>query len=357
MSVINDEKVLLRYKKHTNKKVLFGIIMTVFLLIVAIYSIAVGSVKIPISEVISAILGTELGNSYTIIWNIRLPRVLSAIIAGMGLAVAGAAMQSILKNPLGSPFTLGISHAAAFGAAFSIVVLGAGSLHSSGADAVILNNPYITTISAFIWALISTLVILLLAKYKNAAPETMILTGVALGSLFTAGTTAIQYFASDVELASIVFWTFGDVGRVTWNNLIIMVVVVVPALIYFLYNSWNYNALASGEETAKGLGVDVEKIRLWGMLISSFITALIVSFVGIIGFVGLVAPHIVRKIIGGEERFLIPFSCLMGGLLLLISDTAARTIISPVVLPVGILTSFLGAPLFIYLVFKGRRYW
>ncbi|ADL12321.1 FecCD family ABC transporter permease [Acetohalobium arabaticum] len=351
------EGILAEYQKYTGKKVLFGAVLILLLILLTMYSIAVGAVKIPIAEVVTTLLGSNTGNAYTIIWNIRLPRVLAAIAAGMGLSVSGAAMQSILKNPLGSPYTLGISHAAAFGAAFSIVVLGAGSLQSSSADAVILNNPYITTISAFVWALISTGVILILTKYKNATPETMILTGVALSSLFTAGTTALQYFASDVEIASIVFWTFGDVGRVTWNNLLIISLAVIPSSVYFMYNSWNYSALASGKETAKSLGVNVEKIRLHGMLISSFVTALIVSFVGIIGFVGLVAPHIVRKIIGGDEKYLIPVSCLVGGLLLLASDTAARTVIAPIVLPVGILTSFLGAPLFIYLVLKGRRYW
>ncbi|MBS3814291.1 iron ABC transporter permease, partial [Candidatus Bipolaricaulota bacterium] len=277
--------------------------------------------------------------------------------AGAGLAVAGASMQSILRNPLGSPYTLGISHAAAFGAAFSVIVLGAGTVQSSTADSVILNNPYIVTISAFGWSLVSTFIILLLAKLKRTSPATMILTGVALGSLFTAGYTAMQYFASETELASIVFWTFGDVGRATWRDFYIMLVAVIPAAGYFLYKSWDYEVLDSGDEAAKGLGVDVDKLRLYGMLISCLVTALIVSFVGIIGFIGLVVPHIIRRLIGGNERFLIPSSCILGAVLLLAADTAARTIIAPIVLPVGILTSFLGAPLFIYLVIRGREYW
>lgn len=351
------KSVLSRYKNYASGRMAFIFASLSILLILSAYSVSTGTVKIPISKVISAFLGQIQGSTYRIIWNIRLPRVLAAIVAGMGLSVAGASMQSILRNPLGSPYTLGISHSAAFGAAFSIVVLGAGSLGSNGSNPIILNNPYITTLSAFAWALVSTLVILLLAKYRGVSPETMILTGVALGSLFTAGTTAIQYFASDIEIASIVFWTFGDVGRATWGNLIIMSIAVIPVSLYFIYNSWNYNALDSGDETAKSLGVDVEKTRARGMLLASFITALIVSFVGIIGFIGLVVPHIVRKIIGGNEVFLIPSSCILGGIILLASDTLARTIISPIVLPVGILTSFLGAPLFIYLVIRGREYW
>nr|AGF93373.1 transport system permease protein [uncultured organism] len=349
--------LLNKYHSYNKRKFLFGIFSLIILLILFFLSIGIGPVNITAKKIISILLGNDSSFHYSIIWNIRLPRTLTAIVAGMGLAVAGATMQSVLRNPLGSPFTLGISHAAAFGAAFSIIILGAGSLQSSGNKAVIINNPYITTFSAFIWALISALIILFLAKYKKATPETMVLSGVAIGSLFTAATTALQYFATDVELASLVFWTFGDVGRTTWSNLLIISLVVFTAAVYIIFNSWNYNALDSGEETAKSLGVDVEKIRTRSLLISSLVTAIIVSFVGIIGFVGLVVPHIVRKIIGGNERFLLPFSCLAGAVLLLLSDVAARNIMAPVVLPVGILTSFLGAPLFIYLVIKGREYW
>lgn len=345
------------YKAHARKRILFILGAVIILAAVIMISISTGSVPIPLSEVALALAGRSTGLEATIIWQIRVPRVITAIIAGLGLAVAGAAMQSILRNPLGSPFTLGISHSAAFGAAFAIVVLGVGTLQSSSSDAVIVNDPYVITVCAFGFSLISTFIIILLAKYKGASPETMILTGVALASLFTAGTTAIEYFAEDVQLSSIIFWTFGDVGRTSWDDLWIIALVVVPAMVYFLYNMWNYNALDGGEESAKSLGVDVERVRVGGLLVASLTTALIVSFVGIIGFVGLVVPHIVRKIIGGDERYLIPSSCVVGAILLLVSDTVARTVIAPVVLPVGILTSFLGAPLFIYLVIKGRRYW
>ncbi|MFW5998887.1 MAG: FecCD family ABC transporter permease [Bacillota bacterium] len=351
------KSLLAKYKKHTRSKLIYGILSIIILIILFLLSIGLGPVKISISQIISILAGDDSTFHYNIIWNIRLPRTLTAIISGMGLAIAGNTMQSVLRNPLGSPYTLGISHAAAFGAAFSIIILGTGSLPAGDSNNIIVNNPYITTISAFIWALVSALIILFLVKYKNANPETMVLSGVAIGSLFTAGTTALQYFATDVELASLVFWTFGDVGRTSWNNLLIITISVIAASTYIILNSWNYNALNSGEETAQSLGVDVEKLRTRSLLISSFLTALIVSFVGIIGFVGLVVPHIVRKIIGGNERFLIPFSWITGGILLLLSDTVARNIIAPIVLPVGILTSFLGAPLFIYLVIVGREYW
>ena len=354
---IRDE-ILGEYKEYSKKRVFFFLLSFIILVSLALFSLTLGPADVSIREAVSTLLGANTSSRLnTIIWNMRVPRVLAAIAAGAGLAVVGAAMQSILRNPLGSPFTLGISHAAAFGAAFSIIVLGAGTTHSQAADAVILNNPYLVTISAFAWSLVATFVILLLSRYKNASPATMILTGVALGSLFTAGYTALQYFADDVELASIVFWTFGDVARAGWTDLGLMLIAVVPATLYFLWKSWDYEVLDSGDESAKALGIDVEKLRLWGMLISCFVTALIISFVGIIGFVGLVVPHMVRRVIGGNERYLIPFSCVVGAMLLLTSDTVARTIISPIVLPVGILTSVLGAPLFIYLVIKGREYW
>lgn len=292
-----------------------------------------------------------------IIWWMRLPRVLAAIMAGAALAISGAVLQSVLRNPLGSPYTLGISHAAAFGAAVSIVFLGTGTLESGAEAGVILNNPYIITISAFACSLISTFSIFALAKYRGASPAAMVLAGIALNSLFGAGMTSIQYFASQTELASIIFWTFGDLSRAMWRDLGILTAVTVPTLVYFVLKSWDYNVLDSGDEAAKSLGIEVDKLRLLGMLLSSLLAAVVVSFFGVIGFVGLVVPHIVRKVIGGDERFLIPASCLVGGLLLLISDTLARTMVAPVVLPVGILTSFLGAPLFIYLLIRGRSYW
>ncbi len=350
-------RILQDYRSHQYKKFIFGIASLIILAFLVILAVSVGSTTIPPREVIAVLLGAETsGPVRVIIWNIRIPQVIAAIVAGAGLSVSGTIMQTILKNPLGSPFTLGVSQAAGFGAAFSIVILGVGQVHSGTDGDIILNNPYITTISAFGWALVSTLIILALVRYRGAAAETLILTGVALGSLFGAGTTAIQYFADDVEVASIVFWTFGDVGRATWSDLGLIIAVLLPCLIYFVSKGWDYNVMSSGDESAEALGVDVERLRIIGMLLSSLLAAVIVSFVGIIGFVGLVAPHMVRKLIGTDDRYLIPFSALAGAILLLASDTAARTLLSPIVLPVGVVTSFLGAPLFIYLVMRGKEY-
>ncbi len=344
------------YKKYIGRKITLisgGLFFVFFMLI---FSVSVGSVNIPVLEVLQTITRNSVSKRWDIIiWNIRLPQSLTAVVAGTGLAVAGVAMQSILRNPLGSPFTLGISHAAAFGAAFSVMIMGTGAMQSTPADAVRIANPYATTIIAFIFCLIATFVIITISKIRGASPEVMILAGVALGSLFTAGTMFLQYFADDVQLAAMVFWTFGDVARASWRELAFISVIVAISIVYFTLNRWNYNAIDAGDETAKGLGINVSRERLWGMLWASLVTAIIVSFLGIIGFVGLVCPHIVRRIIGDDHRFLIPGTCITGGLLLLSADTAARLMLSPHILPVAILTSFLGAPVFLYLIIKGYR--
>ncbi len=359
----------LGYVRHKYLWILGGIILLFILLVV---SISVGAAGIPPYDVflslvngtidrISALLHStaipaeELSSTDRIVWTIRLPQALAAIVAGIGLSVAGVAMQSILRNPLGSPFTLGISNAGAFGAAVSVILLGTGQMHSSVADAVTVSNPYLTTIVAFFFCLIATAVILLISRVRGASPEVMVLAGVAISSLFTAGTMFLQYFADDTQLAAVVFWTFGDVSRAGWQELGLMALVVAGATLYFVANRWNYNAIDAGDETAKGLGVNVEAIRNVGMVVAALVSAVIVSFLGVIGFVGLVCPHMVRRLIGDDQRFLIPGSCVMGGILLLASDTVARIIVAPYVLPVAVLTAFLGAPTFIYLLLRGYR--
>ncbi|HPP78854.1 iron ABC transporter permease [Methanospirillum sp.] len=343
----------LAYVKTKVFWIIGGIILLLFLLI---FSISVGAVSIPPYDVFLTLIGKNVNHKWdAIVWNIRLPQALTAILAGVGLSVAGVAMQSILRNPLGSPFTLGISNAGAFGAAVSVILLGTGQIHSTVAGAITINNPYITTIMAFFFCMIATAIILMISHIRGASPEVMVLTGVALSSLFTAGTMFLQYFASDTQLAAVVFWTFGDVGRANWAELGIITVLVTASTLYFLANRWNYNAIDAGNETAKGLGVNVERIRLYGMTVAALITAVLVAFLGVIGFVGLVCPHMVRRIIGDDQRYLIPGSCVMGGILLLASDTVARLIVAPYVLPVAVLTAFMGAPVFIYLIIRGHR--
>jgi len=319
-------------------------------LLLAAIAVNSGAASMEPMAVLRALLGLE---ESVAIWNIRLPRVVAALVAGAGLAVAGCVMQTCLRNPLASPFTLGISNAAAFGANLAIVYLGAGAIRSSTSDAVSITNPYSVSLLALAFSMLAMAVILLLARLRGFSPESVILAGVAFSSLFSAGSTLVQYFAEDVQVAAMVFWTFGDLGRVSWQEAGILAAVTAAGLVYFMLNRWNYNTLESGEDSARGLGVPVERVRLYSMLAASLITAVAVAFMGIIGFIGLIAPQMMRRILGVDHRFLIPASALAGAALLLLADTLARTLISPVVLPVGAITSFFGAPLFIYILAKG----
>ena len=351
-----DGQFPLEYTRYIKRKTAFigvSIVLLAFLLVV---SVSMGAASLPLSDVVLTLMGKTISKRFEIIiWNIRLPQAFAAMVAGCGLAVAGAAMQAILRNPLGSPFTLGISHAAGFGAAFSVMIMGSGTMSSMSVGAVTISNPYMTTLMAFFFSLVAAGVIIAVSKIRGASPETMVLTGVALASLFTAGTMLLQFFADDVQLAAMVFWTFGDVARASWSELGVMAAVTGAAAAYLIANAWNYNAIDAGDETAKGLGVRVDRVRLIGLLISSLITAVIVAFLGIIGFVGLVCPHIVRRLIGGDHRFLMPATLVVGSIMLLGSDTAARLILAPHLLPVSVLTAFMGAPVFIYLILRGYR--
>ncbi len=356
MPHFNDGEVPHEYTAYLGGKIAFLAGLLLLCCLLTIIAISAGPVNIPLSQTARALAGLSVRpQTAGIIWHIRLPQALTAVFAGAGLAIAGAAMQSILRNPLGSPFTLGMSNAAAFGAAFAVMILGTSAMSSSNTDALMLSNQYITAFSAFICCFGAALIIVAVSRIRGSSPEVIILTGVALGSLFTAATMFLQYFADDVQLAAMVFWTFGDLARASWNEIGFLAIVVVVSCIYFMGNRWNYNAIDAGDETARGLGVNVSRVRLVGMLVASLVTAAIVAILGLIGFVGLVCPHMVRRFIGDDHRFLLPASCLAGASLLLASDTAARLIIPRHALPVSVLTAFLGAPVFIMLILRGYR--
>lgn len=291
------------YHGHIKRKM-----VTIVLLIIAtaglmVLSLNAGAADLTFSQLIQILLGQGDARSSLVVWNIRLPRVLAALIAGAGLSVAGCVMQNILKNPLASPSTLGISSAAAFGANVAIIVLGAGTILHTAGDAVAISNPYLVTICAFLSALAATLIIMGLSGLRGFSPYSVVLAGVALGAVFTAGTTVIQYFGPDIKVAAAVFWTFGDLGRASWYEVGIMSIIVVSAIVYFYFKRWDYNALASGEETAKSLGVNTKPTRFVGLLVSSLITAVAVSFLGMIGFIGLLGPHMMRRILGKITAF------------------------------------------------------
>ncbi|MFO7713667.1 FecCD family ABC transporter permease [Desulfosarcina sp.] len=356
MSHLNHGRIPAEYNTYVSRKVYFLAGLGFAAAVLFILAVSLGAVRVPMQAVMRVLSGMDADARFqTIIYDIRLPHALAALLAGAGLSAAGAAMQSILRNPLGSPFTLGLSQAGAFGAAFAVMLMGTGAMQSTQVGAVTIANPYLTTVSAFFACMVTSLIIIAIARIRGATPEVMVLSGVALGSLFSAGTMFLQYFADDVQLAAMVFWTFGDVGRAGWKEVGFMAVVVVVGVVFFVINRWNYNAIDAGDETAKSLGVRVERVRMLGMIAASLITAFIVSFLGVIGFVGLICPHIVRRVIGDDHRFVMPGACLTGAVLLLASDTVARIMMAPHVLPVSILTAFLGAPTFLYLLIKERK--
>lgn len=329
------------YLEDLRQKILLLFALAGLTVIVALYAVTQGAYEIPVGDVVWALIGRAEGPSRVVIANIRLPRIAAAVICGWGLALAGLGIQSLLKNPLGSPSTLGISQGAAFGAAFSIVVFG-GHLLSA-------------TAFAFGGAMAATLVILILARINKLSAEAIILAGVALSSLFASGTILIQYLATETQLAMVVFWTFGDVTRSTWTEITVIATTVLLYSLYLMLRRWDLNALSSGEEAARGLGVNVEKARMAGMVLAALVSALATAFHGVIAFIGLLAPHMARRLVGDDHRLLIPFSSVLGALLLLAADTLGRVLMGSGNLPVGVITSFLGAPMFLYLLIRSYR--
>ena len=317
----------------------------------------VGSSNMSFSEGWDAFLGGGTAAHSRIIWKIRVPRVLAAIIAGGGLAVSGLIMQTTLNNSMAAPSTLGVSNAAVFGANLSIIAFAGGflstgnNLNSFDAGA----NPYATSLLAFVFATVSILLILGLCTVRSFSPNVVVLSGMAIGSVWTAATTILQFYATDVGLSAAVIWSFGDLGRATYKTDLIMLAVVALGLGFFRVMAWKYNALLSGEATAKTMGIHVEGLRFASLLLASLITAACVSFLGVIGFVGIICPHVTKKLMGQDHRVTIAVSCLSGSLLLLFADTLSRCLGSGSALPVGAITSLLGAPFFMAIIFSRKE--
>lgn len=342
-------------RNRRNSAILF--ILTIAVAVACISCLFVGSSNITIGEAIDALLGNGNTAHSRIIWKIRIPRVLAAIIAGAGLSVAGLIMQTTLNNTMAAPSTLGVSNAAVFGANLSIIAFAGGFL-STGNNLQSFDvgaNPYATSLLAFLFATISILLILGLCTFRAFSPNIVVLAGVAIGSVWNAATTILQFYSTDVGLSAAVIWSFGDLGRATYRTLTIMLCAVVIGFLFFMLMAWKYNALLSGEATAKTMGINVTGLRFVSLLLASVITAACVSFLGIIGFVGIICPHVTKKLLGQDHRVTIPASCLTGSLLLLLADTLSRSIGSGSALPVGAVTALLGAPFFIAIIFGGKE--
>ena len=335
------------YHKNKVKSIWILILLGVILAAAVLLSLWAGSYDTPVTELLRGIANKANDPKINVVVrNVRLPRICTAVIAGAGLGVVGCILQAILDNPLASASTLGVSQGASFGAAFAIIGLHAGA--QNGGSLWI-------SLAAFAGSMGVAAVILGLSRFSQITPESIVLAGVAISSMFTGATTLLQYFADEVELSTLTFWTFGDLGSAGWGQIRFMLLVVALSSVYFMFHRWDFNALLAGTETAASLGIHVRRLILINMILCCFTASTIVSNVGLINFIGLVAPHIVRRLVGNNHVYLIPGTILAGASLLLLGDLVARTVVSPVILPIGAITSFLGAPLFLYLLFKRRK--
>ncbi|MDN6235086.1 MAG: iron ABC transporter permease, partial [Bifidobacterium crudilactis] len=285
--------------------------------------------------------------TFTVIFALRFPRVLLAVLAGAALATSGVVMQALLRNPLVSPFTLGVSPAAAFGAALTILVLSQRGISAPS---------QLVALGALVSALAVSALVLGLSKTRASSTATLLLLGIAMTQLFEALTSAVQFVADENTLQQIVRWTFGSVNEATWSDVRFLAVVLIVVLPCVVWYSPKLNAIAfTGDDGAKSLGINVDLVRTVFIVLSVALAAAVVSVCGIIGFVGLVGPHIARLVVGSDHRFLVPFAAVSGAALLLFADTVGRTLMSPSVIPVGIVVSIIGAPVFVNLIIMRRK--
>lgn len=341
-----------RYHRYVALKILFIIVCIVLMFIVMGYAATIGSANYTTMDVYRTIWNHFFDPSSvdskmdSVIFEIRLPRIMTGLVAGMSLGVAGAAMQSMMKNPLADPYTTGISSGASFGATLA---LGLGFTVTGVGGTVGL----VTT--AFVFSLIPAAVIVLISSLKNTSASTMILAGIAVMYLFNACTTIIKLTVSEQSLSAVYQWSIGDLSTTTWESFVVIAVFAAAGTAILFAMSKKLNILITGDRNATALGLNAHRLRIILLVLISLMAASVVCFTGIIGFIGLVAPHIVRIFLGSDNRYLIPASAAFGAVLLMVSDLVSRVIIAPTFLPVGVITAFIGCPLFLYLLIKQRN--
>lgn len=320
------------------------------------FSASVGQADVPLKQtyniLVSKISGGTLGSLedipksfVNIIWQVRVPRVLFAVFIGMALAISGAVMQALVQNPLADPYILGISSGSSFGATFAILIgFGGGSLFSQFGLAT----------SAFLGAVIASLSVLMLSSIGGRMTSMkLVLSGSVISALFSSFSSIIVYFANNSEgIKSVTFWAMGSLASSSWSKVPILAVVVSVITVFFLFQHRILNTMLLGDEAATTLGIPLSKYRRYYMLLTSLITGVVVAYSGMIGFIGLIIPHIVRGIVGSDHKRMMPMTALIGALFLIWADVISRVIIKNVELPIGIITSIIGAPLFIYIIVK-----
>ncbi len=346
-AVVQTSDELAGFRVETTRKQIVLLVLGVAVAAGLLLDVSIGPGDLPFGQVLGTIWdASSSGPRVTVIvWDIRLPVAVMAVVIGAMLGVAGAQMQTILANPLADPFTLGISSAASVGAALAIVM---------GFSLLPVAGPLIVTVNAFLFALGAALAVFALTRLKGVTPETMILFGIALMFTFNALLGLMQYRASETQLASIVFWMMGSLGRATWGKIgwaLALLAIVAPIL---WRDRWALTALRTGDERAASLGVDVERLRLKTLVLVALLSALAVSFVGVVGFIGLVGPHIARILVGEDQRWFAPASALAGALILSLTSTVSKSIVPGVIYPIGIITALIGVPFFLSLVLSRR---
>ncbi|MET3649521.1 FecCD family ABC transporter permease [Phyllobacterium ifriqiyense] len=309
---------------------------------------ALGPANYSLSEVLATLFSPFAATDQlrVVIWDIRMPIALMALTVGASLSVAGAQMQTILANPLASPFTLGISAAAGFGAALALV---------GGVAVFPLATQFMVPINAFLMAMLAALFIHFASTMRGVAVETIVLLGIALVFTFNALLSLLEYLASEQALAAVVFWTMGSLTKATWPKVAITAAIVIVVMPLFARRAWALTALRLGEDKAASLGINVRRLRLETMMTVSLLAAIPVSFVGTIGFIGLVGPHIARMLVGEDQRFFLPASALCGALLLSATSVVSKTLIPGAMLPIGVMTALVGVPFFFVLIFTHRK--
>lgn len=334
---------------HTRTlKILFIAVCLVVTVALVGYAVTFGAINIGYLETYETMWNRITGNivderSDYIVIKLRLPRILGAVITGAALAVAGAVMQSTLKNPMADAYTTGVSSGASFGA--TLVMAGAGSLF------VTTNN---LVIGAFMFSLIPVFAMVLISKIKNASSITMIMAGIGLMYIFNALTTLLMMMVDPHQLANIYRWQVGTLDMVTWKSIPIMAVTTVIGIVIMMFLSGKLNILATGDESAKAMGIDADKMRISCLVIVGLVCAVVVSFTGLIGFVGLVSPHIVRLFIGSDNRFLIPACAALGSMMLVMADLLGRMVLAPAVVQVGVIMALVGSPVFLWLLMRRK---
>ncbi|MCR9073227.1 MAG: iron ABC transporter permease [Alphaproteobacteria bacterium] len=332
------------YYRTRRRKLMYLAFLAAILVLVFLADVLIGSQGLGVDGFVKGLTGDPNTREAIIVWRIRMPGAVMALLAGMALAVAGAQMQTVLKNPLADPFTLGLSSAAGFGAALAIV------LNSSIIDFLPLSADWFVAANAFAFSLLTVFLISAASRMRDLTPETVTLLGIAVMFAFNALLTLMQYMASADQLQELIFWMMGSLSRASWTTIGILAAVLVVVIPLLLRNAWHLTAIQAHEQMAQVRGVSTGRLRLTILVLVSLLTAISVAFVGTIGFIGLIAPHTARLLIGEEQRWLLPATLLVGAILLSATSLVSKSLIPGVILPIGVITALVGIPFFLALV-------